>query len=38
MQILRDQEKFLGSDVACVLNYTNYEEVVRGFGAEGMKS
>jgi len=35
-QILRDQDKILGSDIACVLNYSNYQNVVKGFGAEGI--
>jgi len=36
MQILRDQQKILNSDVACVLNYTNYQDSAKGFGAEGI--
>jgi len=36
-QILREQvEIFKGEDVACRLNYSNYENVVKGFGAEGI--
>ena len=36
-QILRGQMEFFESDVACNLRYTNYEEVVKGFGGEGYR-
>jgi len=35
-QILRDQHKILKSDVACVLEYTNYQDCSIGLGAEGI--
>jgi len=37
MQIMRDQKDILGSEVACNLAYTNYEQVVKAFGGEGFK-
>jgi len=36
-QILRGQVEVFNDDVACALEYTNYNEVVKGFGAEGIK-
>lgn len=36
-QILRGQVDFFKSDVGCNLRYTNYEEVVKGFGGEGYR-
>ncbi|KAF2071265.1 hypothetical protein CYY_007423 [Polysphondylium violaceum] len=38
MQIMRDQKDFLGSEVACNLAYTDYEQVVKAFGGEGFKA
>jgi acetolactate synthase-1/2/3 large subunit len=35
-QIAREQVKMLGDDVGTVLAHTAYEEVARGFGAEGI--
>ncbi|MCL4747064.1 MAG: thiamine pyrophosphate-binding protein, partial [Burkholderiaceae bacterium] len=35
-QIAREQVKMLGDDVATVLGRTDYHEVARGFGAEGI--
>jgi len=35
-QIARDQVKILGDPVATVLARTAYDEVARGFGAEGL--
>ncbi len=35
-QIAREQVKMLGDDVATVLARTDYHEVARGFGAEGI--
>ena len=35
-QIAREQVKMLGDDVATVLGRTDYHDVVRGFGAEGI--
>ena len=34
-QIRRDQEVWFNDDVATVLGYSNYHEVVKGFGGEG---
>jgi len=36
-QILRGQVEVFKDDVACALEYTNYNEVAAGFGAEGIK-
>lgn len=36
-QIAREQVPVLGSDVACRLEYTNYEQAVLPFGANGYK-
>ena len=36
-QIAREQVPVLGSDVACRLEYTNYEQAVIPFGANGYK-
>ena len=35
-QIERDQIDILGSDVACPLLYTPYEEVAKGYGGDGV--
>lgn len=35
-QIERDQVVILGDDVACRLAYTEYDQVSRGFGGEGV--
>ena len=34
-QIRRDQEIWFNDDVATKLDYSNYHEVVKGFGGEG---
>lgn len=36
-QIAREQLPMLGSSVGCNLDYTNYHEVAKGFGARGYK-
>lgn len=35
-QIERDQVELLGDDVGCKLAFTRYDEVARGYGAEGL--
>jgi acetolactate synthase-like protein len=35
-QIYRDQIEFLQDDVACMLNYSHYEEISKTFGGGGM--
>jgi len=35
-QILRDQKRLLGSDLACVLSYQNYHKVAAGFGGHAI--
>lgn len=37
-QIAREQVEYLHDDVATVLNYTDYDRVVRGLGAEGFRT
>ena len=34
--MLRGQIEYFNDDTACILAHTNYEEVVKGFGAEGI--
>jgi thiamine pyrophosphate-dependent acetolactate synthase large subunit-like protein len=36
MQIYRSTKETLNSEVACLLAYTDYQEVAKGFGAEGL--
>ncbi|EGG24820.1 thiamine pyrophosphate-binding enzyme family protein [Cavenderia fasciculata] len=36
MQILREQQESLHSDVACNLAYTDYDQVVQAFGGQGL--
>lgn len=36
MQMFRDQVRLLGDPVACELNFSNYQDVVKGLGAEGI--
>jgi thiamine pyrophosphate-dependent acetolactate synthase large subunit-like protein len=35
-QIYRDQVEFLKDDVACMLDYSRYDEVAKTFGGSGM--
>lgn len=36
MQIYRDQKVLLEDDVACMLDYSHYDQVAKTFGAQGM--
>ncbi|HRP69886.1 MAG TPA: thiamine pyrophosphate-dependent enzyme, partial [Turneriella sp.] len=35
MQIYRDQKTLLGDDVACMLNYSPYDQIAKTFGGAG---
>ena len=35
-QISRDQVELLGDNIGCQLRHTDYHEVVKGFGGEGI--